>query len=70
MTKCWPQALAASAIGCGAAATGARRGEDGGRGVIVQYVLMVLLAAFFLFPLVYMYVSSLKLDDAVLADGS
>lgn len=37
--------------------------------LVIQYILMVLLAAFFLFPLVYMYVSSLKPDAAVLADS-
>lgn len=38
--------------------------------LIIQYILMVLLAAFFLFPLVYMYVSSFKPDDIVLSDSS
>jgi multiple sugar transport system permease protein len=37
--------------------------------LVLQYIAMVLLAAFFLFPLVYMYVSSLKPDNAVLADS-
>jgi multiple sugar transport system permease protein len=37
--------------------------------LIVQYAVMVVLAAFFLFPLVYMYVSSLKADTSVLADS-
>jgi multiple sugar transport system permease protein len=36
---------------------------------IGQYALMLLLAAFFLFPLVYMYVSSLKPDNVVLGDA-
>jgi multiple sugar transport system permease protein len=35
-----------------------------------QYLVMVLLAAFFLFPLVYMYVSSVKPDNVVLSDAS
>jgi multiple sugar transport system permease protein len=48
----------------------AQRSEQGRRSIVVQYVLMILLAAFFLFPLVYMYVSSLKPDDAVLANSS
>jgi multiple sugar transport system permease protein len=37
--------------------------------LIFQYIVMVILAAFFLFPLVYMYVSSLKADTAVLSDS-
>ena len=37
--------------------------------LILQYIAMVLLAAFFLFPLVYMYVSSFKPDNVVLADS-
>jgi len=48
----------------------AQRSEQGRRSLVAQYVLMVALAAFFLFPLVYMYVSSLKPDEAVLADSS
>ena len=48
----------------------AQRSEQGRRALVVQYVLMIALAAFFLFPLIYMYVSSLKPDDAVLADSS
>jgi multiple sugar transport system permease protein len=47
-----------------------QRAQEGRRNLIAQYVLMVLLAAFFLFPLIYMYVSSFKPDDAVLADSS
>lgn len=43
--------------------TGSRRLRIG------QYALMVLLAAFFLFPLVYMYVSSVKPDAVVLSDA-
>lgn len=35
-----------------------------------QYVVLVLLAAFFLFPLVYMYVSSVKPDGVVLSDAN
>ncbi|HSK95224.1 MAG TPA: carbohydrate ABC transporter permease [Euzebyales bacterium] len=53
-----------------AAGTGTARSEEGRRNLILQYALMVLLAAFFLFPLIYMYASSLKPDDAVLADSS
>ncbi len=37
--------------------------------LIVQYVLMVLLAAFFLFPLVFMFVAALKEDSNVLSDS-
>ena len=37
--------------------------------LIFQYIAMVLLAAFFLFPLVYMYISSFKPDNVVLADS-
>lgn len=48
----------------------AQRSRQGRRSLVVQYVLMVALAAFFLFPLIYMYVSSIKPDDAVLADSS
>jgi multiple sugar transport system permease protein len=47
----------------------AQRSRQGRRSLVLQYVLMVVLAAFFLFPLVYMYVSSLKPDDAVLANS-
>jgi multiple sugar transport system permease protein len=35
-----------------------------------QYVVLLLLAAFFLFPLVYMYVSSVKPDGVVLSDAN
>jgi multiple sugar transport system permease protein len=35
----------------------------------VQYVIMVVAAAFFLFPLGYMVVSAFKADDAVLSSG-
>jgi multiple sugar transport system permease protein len=48
----------------------ADRSRQGRRNLVAQYVLLVLLAAFFLFPLVYMYVSSFKPDDAVLADSA
>ena len=37
--------------------------------LVFQYVVMVILALFFLFPLVYMYVSSLKPDNIVLSDS-
>jgi len=37
--------------------------------LIIQYVLMVLLAAFFLFPLVFMFVAALKQDSKVLSDS-
>lgn len=43
-----------------------RRSAGSGRQV-VQHAVMVLLAIFFLFPLLYMLASSLKADDAVLA---
>lgn len=36
----------------------------------VQYLLLVLAAIFFLFPLVYMVMSAFKRDDAVLSSGS
>lgn len=48
----------------------AQRSDQGRRSLVVQYVLMIALAAFFLFPLIYMYVSSFKPDEAVLADSS
>lgn len=48
----------------------AQRSDQGRRALILQYALMIALAAFFLFPLIYMYVSSVKADDAVLADSS
>ncbi len=38
--------------------------------LVLQYIAMVLLALFFLFPLVYMYVSSFKPDNLVLADSN
>ena len=38
------------------------------RRVLLGYVPMVLLAAFFLFPLVFMFVSSLKPDAQILGD--
>lgn len=37
--------------------------------LIAQYAVMLLLAAFFLFPLVYMVASSFKPDDVVLSDA-
>ena len=46
------------------------KSRQGRRSLIIQYAVMVVLALFFLFPLVYMYVSSLKADDAVLAGSS
>lgn len=51
------------------AATVEHRRDRGGRrmSVVGQYVVMAVLAAFFLFPLVYMLVSSVKADNAVLA---
>ena len=39
------------------------------RNLIVQYILMVLLAAFFLFPLAFMFVAALKDDASVLSDS-
>jgi multiple sugar transport system permease protein len=36
-------------------------------GVVAHYALLTVLAAFFLFPLLYMVASSLKADDAVLS---
>jgi multiple sugar transport system permease protein len=39
------------------------------RNLIIQYVLMILLAAFFLFPLVFMFVAALKGDESVLSDS-
>lgn len=52
--------------------TATRRGtrRPGQANLVMQYAVMVVLAAFFLFPLVYMYVSSLKADASVLADSS
>ena len=53
-----------------AQATGRRTMQEERRlNLILQYIAMVLLAAFFLFPLAYMYVSSLKPDNVVLADS-
>ena len=46
--------------------TRASRSAGGGRQVL-QHAIMILLAAFFLFPLVYMLASSLKQDQSVLA---
>lgn len=40
------------------------------RGRVLTYVLMTLLAIFFLFPLVFMFVSSLKPDGQIFADLS
>jgi len=37
--------------------------------LIAQYVIMVLLAAFFLFPLVFMFVAAFKQDSSVLSDS-
>lgn len=39
------------------------------RNLIIQYILMVLLAAFFLFPLVFMFIAALKEDSSVLSDS-
>lgn len=39
------------------------------RNLIMQYILMVLLAAFFLFPLVFMFVAAVKEDASVLSDS-
>lgn len=38
------------------------------RGKVVSYVVMSLLAVLFLFPLVFMFVSSLKPDSQILQD--
>lgn len=43
-------------------------GQRRRRRLLVGYVPMVLLALFFLFPLVFMFVSSLKPDAQILAD--
>lgn len=43
--------------------------RDRRRMATVQYVIMVIAAAFFLFPLVYMVASSFKQDSAVLSSG-
>ena len=37
--------------------------------LIIQYVVMVLLAAFFLFPLVFMFIAAFKQDSSVLSDS-
>lgn len=52
-----------------APATAAQRPGGAGRrmSVIGQYIVMTVLAAFFLFPLVYMLASSVKADNAVLS---
>ena len=39
------------------------------RNLIIQYILMVLLAAFFLFPLVFMFVASFKDDASILSES-
>ena len=39
------------------------------RNLIIQYIFMVLLAAFFLFPLVFVFVGALKDDASVLSDS-
>ena len=39
------------------------------RNLIIQYILMTLLAGFFLFPLVFMFVAALKDDASVLSDS-
>jgi len=39
------------------------------RNLIIQYIFMVLLAAFFLFPLVFVFVAALKDDASVLSDS-
>lgn len=43
--------------------------RDRRRMATVQYVIMIVAAAFFLFPLVYMVASSFKEDSAVLSSG-
>lgn len=39
------------------------------RNLIIQYIFMMLLAAFFLFPLVFMFVAAFKEDSSVLSDS-
>ena len=39
------------------------------RNLIIQYILMILLAAFFLFPLVFVFVAAFKEDASVLAES-
>lgn len=39
------------------------------RGQIVAYVVLILLAAFFLFPIIFMFVGSFKTDTSVIADS-
>lgn len=46
--------------------TGSRRRH---RATAIQYAVMTLLAVFFLFPLVFMFMSSLKVDAAVLSNS-
>lgn len=41
--------------------------STGGRSQVLQHVVMILIAAFFLFPLIYMLASSLKEDQSVLS---
>jgi multiple sugar transport system permease protein len=61
-----------TALRAAAPSTGSARDRRAGRrrrvstSTIVSYVLMIALAAFFLFPLVYMLASSFKADAAVL----
>lgn len=45
----------------------ARPDRTGRAGLVGHYLLLTVLAAFFLFPLLYMAASALKADDAVLA---
>lgn len=39
------------------------------RNLVIQYIFMVLLAAFFLFPLVFVFVAAFKEDASVLSDS-
>lgn len=50
------------------APTGSMRKEKR-TNLIIQYVIMVLLALFFLFPLVFMFVAAFKQDSSVLSDS-
>jgi multiple sugar transport system permease protein len=51
-----------------AAATAARSRRDRGVGTVGGYLGRTVLAVFFLFPIVFMFVSSLKPDDQIFAD--
>lgn len=62
------RALTTAPSGRRAAASAASESSRRTRGKVLTYVAMTLLALFFLFPLVFMFVSSLKPDAQILQD--